>query len=439
MINEVDFLLKSKIITQDYDFYTIFPPLYNCTSKIFEKKEHDSFKSSLKNQKFNLYIHIPFCFKNCSYCYYYKDFEQNNFEDYINAILDEFKEYASLNINIENIYIGGGTPSIMPIKLIEKLVTKLLKYCKDNVEVTIEANPMHLNKNYLISLKSTGINRLSVGVQSLHKEILEINNRGYSANILIDNILLVKDNFKNVNVDLMVGLPGETLETFYYTCENIFNIKPPSVTVYRLWKKKKICKFNIIPNIENVSSLINKIPNLNTQLEMIKMFLDSSNLNNYKNIYGAWFLLNDNFLNKYQSQLYSNGQFIGLGPSAYSYLNNMILNNVCSIDLYINMLKKGNSIKCSGYFLNEDERELKLFFDRLKTGAKYSILNIPHGNFKLKEKIDFLINNNVFKMDDQHFFLHQDLSIYVDDIIYFLIPDNYKTVKDKCMMENYKV
>lgn len=165
----------------------------------------------MKNK--HLYIHIPFCKYICSYCDFCKKYAKNyNLDTYLDYLDQELSMYDDYQ-NIETIFIGGGTPSVLDIKQITKLKNILTKYINLNQikEFSFEMNPDDINQEYLLALKDLGVNRLSIGIQTLNNHILSMLGRKYSKKDVETNIKIATSIFDNVSCDFMFNLPTQIL------------------------------------------------------------------------------------------------------------------------------------------------------------------------------------------------------------------------------------
>ena len=183
-----------------------------------------------------LYIHIPFCIKKCDYC----DFisfsgKEMCFEKYIQKLAEEMKEYNGEEIN--TVFIGGGTPTVLSASLITKLCTDIKRYfnLSDDTEWTIEANPGTLTDEKINSMLEGGINRISVGVQSFNDEELKVIGRIHNAQTAYNTIIkLDKAGFKNISIDLMESLPFQTEASFKNTLKTAMDLPLKHISVYSL-------------------------------------------------------------------------------------------------------------------------------------------------------------------------------------------------------------
>lgn len=188
----------------------------------------------------SLYIHIPFCKQKCQYC----DFPsyagcEGEFEGYLSALTQELKQSATLcrDYEIPTVFIGGGTPTVLPPKMLGAVMDVVLnKYrLAPNAEITVEANPGTLDANYLAELKAMAVNRLSMGVQAWQGRLLTRLGRIHTKDQFVQNYMDAREiGFDNINVDLMFGLPGQSLNDWAETLENIVALSPDHISAYGL-------------------------------------------------------------------------------------------------------------------------------------------------------------------------------------------------------------
>ena len=191
-------------------------------------------------KKLGIYIHIPFCKRKCHYC----DFisfsgKQELIEEYIDLLEKEISncKVDKENYLVETIYLGGGTPSFIDssyiIQIVEALKQKFI--ISENVEITIEVNPGTVDIQKLQDYYKSGINRLSFGLQSTKSDILKLVGRIHSYSSFLDTYNLAREiGFKNINVDLMIGLPVQTIEDVQKDLERIIKLNPEHISVYSL-------------------------------------------------------------------------------------------------------------------------------------------------------------------------------------------------------------
>ncbi|MCP4021022.1 MAG: radical SAM family heme chaperone HemW, partial [Desulfobacteraceae bacterium] len=185
----------------------------------------------------SIYIHIPFCIQKCSYCDFYSNTDLELRTVYIKALTKELKIRSSKNTPIDTIYFGGGTPSVLNISDIETILFEVygsFQIAKDT-EITIEINPGTIDTNYLESLKTLGINRLSIGVQSFDDNKLSFLGRIHTAKQAIQSIENAqKSGFDNIGIDLIFAIPKENEADWHKDIQTALNFNLAHLSCYML-------------------------------------------------------------------------------------------------------------------------------------------------------------------------------------------------------------
>jgi len=187
-----------------------------------------------------LYIHIPFCIKKCAYC----DFlsgpsDEKTRENYVELLCREIEECRGKieEYEVVTVFFGGGTPSVLPGEQIQKIMSKLrgvFTFTKD-VEITLEMNPGTVTMEKLIAYKKAGINRLSIGLQSVHKEELKLLGRIHSYEEFVHSYQMAREaGFDNINIDLISAIPGQTVASCCETLKTIIDLQPEHISAYSL-------------------------------------------------------------------------------------------------------------------------------------------------------------------------------------------------------------
>ena len=201
-------------------------------------------------KEIGLYIHVPFCKSKCYYCDFVSYANKAScMGKYIKAIIKEIKYMDMCKYNVKTIYIGGGTPSILDSKYILQMLDELRKYTDSNAEVTIEVNPGTVDIQKIEEYKHAGINRISIGLQSTDNEILKQIGRIHN----YEDFLKTYENarkigIKNINVDLMLGLPNQTIEILEDSVKKIIEIQPEHISIYSLILEEGTKLYNIVAN-----------------------------------------------------------------------------------------------------------------------------------------------------------------------------------------------
>ncbi len=199
-------------------------------------------------EKIGIYIHVPFCKAKCYYC----DFvsfanKQELMNDYIEAIIKEIRHTDLSKYEIETVYIGGGTPSILESENVAKILSEIKKYLSNNAEITIEVNPGTVNKEKLEAYKEAGINRLSIGLQTTEDKLLKQIGRINTYSEFLDTYENARSiGFNNINVDLILGLPNQSLETLEKSLTEIIKLNPEHISVYSLILEENTRLYNFI-------------------------------------------------------------------------------------------------------------------------------------------------------------------------------------------------
>lgn len=286
----------------------------------------------------SLYIHIPFCKQKCYYC----DFnsysgKENLISDYCEALKKELQSY-SFN-QFQTIYIGGGTPSIIPADKIKEL----LKLVVCNGEITIEANPESLDEAKLIKYKEAGINRLSMGLQATQNSILkEIGRICTYEDFEKAYILARKVGFLNINVDIMFGLPRQTVENVKESIQKIIELNPEHISCYSLILHEPI--FKNLPSDEDERNMYYTIQN-----ELKKAEYFQYEISNFAK---------KGKESKHNLSYWNQEEYIGIGAGASSYINKKRYTNESDIKKYIEKIEK-NEIQYNIEEIQDEESKLR--------------------------------------------------------------------------------
>ena len=194
-------------------------------------------------KELGIYIHIPFCKKKCDYCDFisYSD-KINCIKEYVETLKNEIKHELNKIVNdkknyrVTTIYIGGGTPSFIDSKYIVDIINIIKESVLiDNIEFTIEVNPGTVTKKKLEDYKSVGINRLSIGLQETNNELLKEIGRIHTYEEFLNTYNMARNiGFKNINVDLMIGLPNQSIQDIKNSLIRVKRLNPEHISVYSL-------------------------------------------------------------------------------------------------------------------------------------------------------------------------------------------------------------
>ncbi len=262
-----------------------------------------------------LYIHIPFCAKKCAYCDFYSTFAEGTvIERYLSALKNEISKWGGLTDRpIDTIYIGGGTPSVLGEKIadIVKTVYDNFSVC-ENAEITVEANPCSINPQFLKAARNSGVNRLSIGVQSGNDTELKTLGRTHTADEAVKAVRLArKEKFSNISLDLMICLPHSNMETLRKNLEYITDLNPQHISAYML-------------KIENNTLFAKKsdlnLPNEEGEAEQYLYMCDYLKSKGYEH-YEISNFCKEGKESRHNLRYWQAEEYIGIGPSAHSFLD----------------------------------------------------------------------------------------------------------------------
>jgi len=275
----------------------------------------------------NCYIHIPFCKSICSYCDFPKMYHLDKYVDnYLSSLEKEIKTIYKKEI-LKTLYIGGGTPSCLTLDELKKLfkTTDILKKSAD-IEFTFECNIENIDKEKLKLLYQNGVNRLSLGVQSFNKKNLKLLNRNHTKKKCLKIInYAYKLGYKNINIDLIYGIPGQSIKMLKKDLKIIKKLKITHISTYSLIIEKNTKLYN------------KKIENIDPNLEY-KMYLLINKKLRQKNFiqYEISNYAKKGYESKHNLNYWNNGSYYGFGLGATSYINNYRITNTKNINNYLN-------------------------------------------------------------------------------------------------------
>lgn len=363
-------------------------------------------------KEIGIYIHIPFCIRKCYYC----DFvsftnQEENKEKYIEAVIREIESYELEEYNVTTIYIGGGTPSSIESKYVEKILNKIKEKITNNetkfndIEITIEINPGTIDRKKLQDYEEMGINRLSIGLQSTNNEILKNIGRIHTYEEFLEGYNLARSiGFDNINVDLMIGLPNQTIENIKDSLEEVIKLEPEHISVYSLIVEEG----TKIENILNMNKIT--LPEEELERNMYWYVKNKLELNGY-NHYEISNFAKENKQSKHNVNCWEQKEYIGNGTAAYSYLDNIRYGNTSNIQKYIKTqdfkdekeLEK-NKIRIIDEVqtLEDKKKEYMLLSLRKIEGVsikKFKEKYVENPIFLYRKQLEKLVNENLLTID----------------------------------------
>lgn len=358
-------------------------------------------------KKIGIYIHIPFCKKKCKYCDFLS-FENCKFVkeyidrllwdiDNINEILIESKIGAlAPNIIVDTIYFGGGTPSFINAKYISQILYKLRSefIIEEDAEITIEVNPGTVDYEKLQSYFNVGFNRLSIGCQEVHDNILQTIGRIHNYEEFVNTYKMARNiGFKNINVDLMLGLPKQTINDLKESVNKIMHLNPNHISLYSLILEDgtKLQK--------EIDDGILSIPSEEIERKMYhetKKILEENGYIHYEISNFA----REGFFSKHNLNCWNQHEYLGFGLGSSSYFNKKRFSNETNFQKYIeksseqayNKIVVVNEIQD----IQEEMKEFVMLGFRKLEGISKSKFN-----YKFKKDINRVFNKEILKLKSE--------------------------------------
>jgi len=284
----------------------------------------------------SLYIHIPFCRRKCSYCNFYSDIYEN---DLASAYVDVLSaQIEKLEHGFSTIYIGGGTPTVLDKDSLRILLNGLKRFLRDTREFTIEANPESLDDDKVRLLLDSGVNRLSIGVQSLNDQKLKRLGRIHAVARAKEAVYsAAKKGFKNISADLIFGIWDEDIERWRAEVAEMAKMPITHISCYELTYEKNTPLFLAVKN-KSIAPLEDEVV-----AAMYEQAIDLLALGGFKQ-YEVSNFSKEGFECKHNLNYWDNGSYVGLGPSAFSYMDGVRQKNVADVREYIKRAEAGKTL-----------------------------------------------------------------------------------------------
>jgi len=355
-----------------------------------------------------LYIHIPLCLSRCFYCDFYSTTGLDKKELLLDGICKEInlrKDYLK-GETIHTIYFGGGTPSLLLAKEIERVLGEVFKTfdCRPE-EITLEANPDDLSSDYIQSLRKTPINRISIGIQSFQDSDLKQMNRRHTASQAINAVRACQSaGLDNISIDLIYGLPNQTLKQWEKNLQIAVDLQVPHISAYHLTYEKgteffkKWKRGNISPVEESLSE---------TMFNKLRTILKENGLQQYEISNFA----KPGMKSKHNSSYWNDVPYIGLGPSAHSYNGISRQWNVSDINIYLEAIEKG-TLFYETEELDKNTRYNDFIITSLRTMAGIEVALMK---FKFGDKLSTYCLQNAKTFIDRHLLELKEGRLYLTE------------------------
>jgi len=287
-----------------------------------------------------VYVHIPFCASRCSYCDFFSTLRLDEVgHDYVEALIAEARlRKAELNGKpVKTLYMGGGTPSQLPLPLLARLIDGLKATLDLNAvqEFTLEANPDDVTPEWCAAVRALGVNRVSMGVQSFQDAVLRLVGRRHTARQAIDAVASLRHaGIDNISIDLIYGLPGQTLETWAESVRQAVDLRPQHISAYgltyepgtRLWQQRECGE--VVEASED------------QYLDMYRILVGLLQVAGYEHYEISNFAL-PGYRSRHNSSYWNETPYLGLGAAAHSYDGTMRRSNPSDLCGYIRRITSG--------------------------------------------------------------------------------------------------
>lgn len=370
--------------------------------------------------KTGIYIHIPFCKSRCIYCGFYSSTLFGLQHDYAAALIkemhmrrSEFNELDCIGSSnaVDTIYIGGGTPSTLPLSDIQEILNTVSEcFPGDPREVTIEVNPDDITPEFVDRLRSIGINRISMGIQTFDDSRLQFLHRRHTSSQAIDAVRIIKDaGIENISIDLMFGFPYQTLDEWKSDVQTAISLSPTHISAYSLMYEEGTLLYRMMSE--------DKITQIDDEasLAMYKYLMDALKIAGYEH-YEISNFAKPGYRSIHNSSYWHNVPYLGIGASAHSYNIGTRSWNVADIRQYISSINNG-ILPSESETIDETTHYNDLVTTALRTsdGMDFDSISPSFRQYAL-QCADIHIKNGLLKHTDNHLQLTRE-GLFVSDMI----------------------
>ncbi|MFN3840627.1 MAG: radical SAM family heme chaperone HemW [Cyclobacteriaceae bacterium] len=338
-----------------------------------------------------IYIHIPFCKQACHYCDFHFSTNRAIEPEMIAAIEKEFdlrKDYLG-NEPIQTIYLGGGTPSILSDISLNRIFQKIYAgfEIKPAVEITLEANPDDLTIEKLSFLKSLGVNRLSIGIQTFDDALLRYLNRAHTGTQAVASVEKARAaGYSNISIDLIYAIPGQSVANWITDIERALNLQPEHISAYCLTLEEKTA----FGRWQKSGKLI-PIPD-EQAAEYLYVLIDKLDSSGYEQ-YEISNFAKPGFRSRHNSSYWKQEKYLGIGPGAHSYNGTSRQANLSNNYRYVKTIMAGE-LPAQTEYLTREEKINEFILTSLRTSWGLNALKLKEDfEFDLLHKYEALLNN----------------------------------------------
>ena len=351
----------------------------------------------ITKNKIGIYVHIPFCKKKCDYCDFISYCGKDDLiEKYVDSVKKEI-DHVKIKSEITTIYIGGGTPSYIDSKFIVQILEKIKeKNVAQDAEITIEVNPGTVTQEKLQDYIDCGINRISIGLQTTNDELLKQIGRIHNYEQFLETYKLAKKvGFKNINVDLMLGLPNQRIIDLKESLENVLRLAPKHISVYSLIVEDGTPIANKIKNGKL------KLPDDELERNMYWYVKNTLELNGYKHYEISNFSLPGKQA-IHNTNCWEQKEYLGFGAAAHSYFDMKRFSNTDSLHKYLSESFEKIRIIDEVQNIEEQEKEFMMLGLRKIDGVGIDAFKNKFGKnpiFLFRKEIQKLVEQGLLEVD----------------------------------------
>ncbi len=375
-----------------------------------------------RTSKAGIYIHIPFCLSKCGYCDFYSVTDLNLRSKFIQALNREIAIYGrqtEFHSEYDTIYLGGGTPSLLTLQEVEQILAQVRKYFKihPDAEITLEANPGTLDRDKLQGLRNSGINRISIGVQSFIEAELKFLGRIHTVQQAENMLGLAKEaGFAEISIDLIFAIPGQTLSDWKYSLERVVTFQPEHISAYNLIVEAGTPFDSLQQN--------NSVQFLNPEQEA-DYFLQAENIlqqSGYIHYEVSNYARSDQHLARHNFKYWQHIPYLAFGPSAHSFWPYRRWQNSRSLADYLKALRQNKAPVVFEEKLTAKQIVNEYILLALRTYQGIDLRQFNHTyNFDFRDRynrpIELLTGNNLAILDQEHFKLTPRGMLLCDEIL----------------------
>lgn len=323
------------------------------------------FLSRNNKKPLGIYIHVPFCRSKCQYCDFYSVTERDSklFDGYLDAVCTHIKEAGPLapGYLVDTVYFGGGTPSFFGAEGLAVILSVIRKSfdVASSAEITVEANPDSVSDKFLKRLRSEGFNRISLGIQCDRDDILKKIGRPHTYEQAVTAVQRIrKAGFRNLSLDLMFGLPGQSLDSWERTLKNVLSLKPEHISCYGL----KVEEGTPLYEYQQFCDLADD----DTQADMYLSAVSILQSFGYRQ-YEISNFCKKGQVSRHNLKYWTGGEFLGFGPNASSDFAGRQFTIVRDLDAYVKGIRSGGQVLQEVHEVPSRERAGEYLMMRLRT------------------------------------------------------------------------